>query len=515
MPGRREYRPAASSLHEAAIGRVWTSIWMPLRAGKISPVRQAEAGLVSRRIFHDERSTGRSWTASSSGPGYIWRTKARFPDSGDFVHVYMGEEAVILCRDRDGQLYGLVNSCRHRGNRVCRVDRGNAGASSVRITAGHTTPERNLIGVPGKTELYKDDIDQPSLGLVRVARIDSYKGLVFGTFDPEAPSLEFLGDMRWAGPAAGPGRSGRGAGRGALEYRGQLEVRRRQRDRRYVPRRLDSSLGHAGGASGRHGASRWRSMRRRASRRASPCWRPMGTGSTPTSPRPMRWTWARRWRPGGSIPPSRRGSGRCVPGAALEHERVPESLRQQRVARSDGPASKGPGRMEVRKTVLVDRNASEDAAHADPFLQPAFRPAGCSSRMTGKLGPEHARRAQPAARDRDLHYAMKLGRARLTRLGDSPPDRGSGQRARAAVAVSLLGRIHGCGVLASCAPPTPNPRITFDARRPERGLRRAAGLMAGIQALLLQHEVEQFYHREAALLDERRFGTGSNCWPMT
>ena len=31
------------------------------------------------------------------------------------------------------------------------------------------------------------------------------------------------------------------------------------------------------------------------------------------------------------------------------------------------------------------------------------------------------------------------------------------------------------------------------------------GLMAGIQALLLQHEVEQFYHREAALLDERRF----------
>ena len=25
------------------------------------------------------------------------------------------------------------------------------------------------------------------------------------------------------------------------------------------------------------------------------------------------------------------------------------------------------------------------------------------------------------ARDRDLHYAMKLGRARLTRLGDSPP----------------------------------------------------------------------------------------------
>ena len=29
--------------------------------------------------------------------------------------------------------------------------------------------------------------------------------------------------------------------------------------------------------------------------------------------------------------------------------------------------------------------------------------------------------ARSLARDRDLHYAMKLGRARLTRLGDSPP----------------------------------------------------------------------------------------------
>jgi ethylbenzene dioxygenase alpha subunit len=31
-----------------------------------------------------------------------------------------------------------------------------------------------------------------------VAKIDSYKGLVFATFDPEAPSLaDYLGDMRY------------------------------------------------------------------------------------------------------------------------------------------------------------------------------------------------------------------------------------------------------------------------------------------------------------------------------
>ena len=99
-----------------------------------------EAGLVSRRIFHDEEIYRAELDRIFKRAWLYLAHESEVPDSGDFVHVYMGEEAVILCRDRDGQLYGLVNSCRHRGNRVCRVDRGNAGASSVRITAGHTTP---------------------------------------------------------------------------------------------------------------------------------------------------------------------------------------------------------------------------------------------------------------------------------------------------------------------------------------------------------------------------------------
>ena len=157
-----------------------------------------EAGLVSRRIFHDEEIYRAELDRIFKRAWLYLAHESEVPDSGDFVHVYMGEEAVILCRDRDGQLYGLVNSCRHRGNRVCRVDRGNARSFVCSYHGWAYNTKGNLIGVPGKTELYKDDIDQPSLGLVRVARIDSYKGLVFGTFDPEAPSLEeFLGDMRW------------------------------------------------------------------------------------------------------------------------------------------------------------------------------------------------------------------------------------------------------------------------------------------------------------------------------
>jgi phenylpropionate dioxygenase-like ring-hydroxylating dioxygenase large terminal subunit len=55
-----------------------------------------------------------------------------------------------------------------------------------------------LVGVPGYKEYYYEELNMEEWGLVPVAQVDSYKGLIFGTFDPEAPSLqEYLGDMTW------------------------------------------------------------------------------------------------------------------------------------------------------------------------------------------------------------------------------------------------------------------------------------------------------------------------------
>ena len=51
--------------------------------------------------------------------------------------------------------------------------------------------------VPGESEAYYDALDRSSLGLIE-ARIDTYAGIVFATWAPDAPSLEaYLGDARW------------------------------------------------------------------------------------------------------------------------------------------------------------------------------------------------------------------------------------------------------------------------------------------------------------------------------
>ncbi|MEE8519241.1 MAG: aromatic ring-hydroxylating dioxygenase subunit alpha, partial [Dehalococcoidia bacterium] len=56
-----------------------------------------------------------------------------------------------------------------------------------------------LASVPGSGEGgYFDELDVSEWGLVPVAQLDTYKGLIFATFDPDAPPLlEYLGDMAW------------------------------------------------------------------------------------------------------------------------------------------------------------------------------------------------------------------------------------------------------------------------------------------------------------------------------
>ena len=82
------------------------------------------AGTISREIFVNEaiyaeeleRVFARSWLFVGH--------ESQIPNPGDFAASCMGEEAVIMCRDRAGEVHVFLNSCRHRGMKVCRYDEG-------------------------------------------------------------------------------------------------------------------------------------------------------------------------------------------------------------------------------------------------------------------------------------------------------------------------------------------------------------------------------------------------------
>lgn len=116
---------------------------------------------------------------------------------GDYVTRTMGEEPVIVTRGEDGRIRVFLNACRHRGMRVCRADMGNT--SHFRCPYHGFTYQNTgaLVGVPFEKEIYSDSLDKGQLGLIE-ARAEVYAGLVFATWNPDAPPLlEYLGPMTW------------------------------------------------------------------------------------------------------------------------------------------------------------------------------------------------------------------------------------------------------------------------------------------------------------------------------
>lgn len=165
---------------------------------------QPEKGKIGRRIFVDDDIFRAEIRHIFSKAWLFVGHESLVPNPNDYFVSRMGTDPVILTRDLQGHLHVLLNSCTHRGMKLCRYDQGNTRTFTCPYhgwsfsTDGRLAEQPGaLVGVPGFATHYHSELEKKEWGLKSVGRIHNYKGTIWATWDLNAPDFEdYLGDMR-------------------------------------------------------------------------------------------------------------------------------------------------------------------------------------------------------------------------------------------------------------------------------------------------------------------------------
>ncbi len=175
------------------------------RAGKVlGNLVDVERGAISRELFTNEelykqqleRIFARAWLFI----GHV----SQIPNPNDFFVSRVGEESVILTRDRQGEVHVLLNTCRHRGMKVCRYDEGNTPVFSCPYHGWSYSTDGNLVSMPGEligvpqfATAYHGELEKEEWGMISVAKMHIHKGSIWACWDKDAPSWDnYMGDMK-------------------------------------------------------------------------------------------------------------------------------------------------------------------------------------------------------------------------------------------------------------------------------------------------------------------------------
>jgi p-cumate 2,3-dioxygenase subunit alpha len=115
--------------------------------------------------------------------------ESEVPDKGDYVRREIAQRPLIFVRGADDVVRVLFNTCTHRGARVCRQERGNASSFQCFYHAWTFRNTGELAGVPDEAG-YSDAFRKEDMGLQAPPQVDSYRGFVFMSLDPEIESLK-------------------------------------------------------------------------------------------------------------------------------------------------------------------------------------------------------------------------------------------------------------------------------------------------------------------------------------
>lgn len=125
----------------------------------------------------------------------VWQVAGRvdeLPEVGDWKEYQLYDQSYLIVHGVDGVLRGMVNACRHRGNKICTEGKGN----TARIVCPYHLWSFNLDGKlrsVSRPDLV-GPVNKDELGLLPVS-VETFAGFIWLNPDPNAaPLSEFLGE---------------------------------------------------------------------------------------------------------------------------------------------------------------------------------------------------------------------------------------------------------------------------------------------------------------------------------
>lgn len=122
--------------------------------------------------------------------------ESQIPNSNDYYTTWMGRQPIVITRDKNGELNAVINACAHKGAMLCRRKHGNKGSFTCPFHGWTFSNTGKLLKVKDeKTTQYPPQFNiAGSHDLKKVARLESYRGFLFGSLNADVqPLADYLG----------------------------------------------------------------------------------------------------------------------------------------------------------------------------------------------------------------------------------------------------------------------------------------------------------------------------------
>lgn len=163
--------------------------WTPDNVSRVPYALYCDPAIYAReleRLFY-----GKHWS-------YVG-LEAEIPEPKNFKTTFIGERAVIVTRDANGDIHVVENHCAHRGVRFCRKKFGSANSLVCPYHQWNYGLDGQLLGMPFRRGVkgnggMPEDFKMEDHGLNRL-QVHVRNGVIFASFDPNVePFNDYVGD---------------------------------------------------------------------------------------------------------------------------------------------------------------------------------------------------------------------------------------------------------------------------------------------------------------------------------